>query len=287
MPGPRTTDTYEETSVKVAYSALLEVAASLQAYSDSIVLIGGWVPFLLLRQHQPEGNPFRHIGSIDSDWVIDPGKVSSREYETIVRALKKRGFVEDPEIRFRLVKKTPVPGMDEPLDVAVDFLTEAPPKGSGAGKRHRKLHVDLEARTLEAAGLALSHSSRVALEGVLLGGGRLKLDIRMADVVGSIGTKGFALGRRYEEKDNYDLYAVIANYGQGPTEVAGIVRPFLGEALLDASLRKVREWFETVSGAGPVAVGNFYVNETGSARERRIRDAFEVLNRFLLELGKT
>ncbi len=285
MPGPRTTDTYEEPSVNVAYSALLEVAASLQAYSDSMVLIGGWVPYLLLRQHQSEINPFRHVGSIDSDWVIDPGKVDSREYETIAGALKKRGFVEDPQIQFRLVKQTDVPGMDVPLAVAVDFLTRTPTKGLGAGKRHREVQRDLRARTFEAADLALAHSSRVMVEGDLLGGGWLKLEIRMADVVGSIGTKGFALGRRYEEKDNYDLYAVIGNYGRGPIEVAGIVYPFLGEPLLSEALRKVREWFKTLNGAGPVAVANFYVNEAGAARERRIRDAFEVVNRFVSELG--
>ena len=123
------------------------------------------------------------------------------------------------------------------------------------------------------------------LIGELPGGGRIPLDIRMADVVGLVGTKGLALGRRYEEKDNYDLYAVIANYGLGPEEVANLVRPFVGESLLRSSLERIREWFKDINTAGPAAVAGFFSNELGEARQRRMRDAFETVDRFLWRLG--
>lgn len=107
----------------------------------------------------------------------------------------------------------------------------------------------------------------------------------MADVVGLIGTKGTALGRRNEEKDSYDLYAVIANYGDGPVEVAELVRPFKDERLLRPSLEKIRLWFKDGDAAGPAAVMKFFEYEEGDARGMRKREAFEMVDRFLRELG--
>ena len=287
MPPPRTSATYEPANVRVAYSALLEIAASLQAYRESMVLIGGWVPYLLLQRYQGKENPFRHVGSLDSDWIVDPDKVGAREYETIVGALKKRGFDEDANIRHRLVKGVRVPNSTEPLEIAVDLLTAVPPRGKGSGRRHREIQPDLPARVTPGAEVALAHFAVLELEGELLTGGRVKLPVQVADVVGSIGTKGLALGRRFEEKDNYDLYALIANYGRGAVEVASAVKPFADERTLRSSLAKIREWFRDVDAAGPVSVANFFQDEVGEARARRTRAAFENVNRFLIELGFT
>jgi hypothetical protein len=38
----RTSADYEPANVQAAYSALLEVAASLQSYKGAMILIGGW-----------------------------------------------------------------------------------------------------------------------------------------------------------------------------------------------------------------------------------------------------
>ena len=285
MPFPRTISTYEPRDVRVAFSALMEVAAALQAYREAMVLIGGWVPYLLLQQHQSPGNPFRHVGSLDSDWVIDPRKIDEGEYDTIVKMLKRRGFVESREIKYRLTKGCPVPGKSAALEVAVDLLTRAPQTGRGKPQRHRRIQPDLAARAADWADVALSHSCDKMLDGELSGGGNIQLPIRMADVVGLVGTKGLALGRRYEEKDNYDLYAVIANYGEGPVEVARMVKPFARVPSLRPSLEKIRTWYADVNAAGPAMVARFYDREEGDARLRRIRDAFEILDRFLQELG--
>jgi len=61
--------------VQAAYSALLEVAASLQSYKGAMILIGGWVPYLLLKSHQRADNQFRHVGSLDSFGETPPSLV--------------------------------------------------------------------------------------------------------------------------------------------------------------------------------------------------------------------
>ncbi len=285
MPGQRTTSSYEPRNVEVAYSALMEVAATLQAYRDDMVLIGGWDPYLLLKRHQAADNPFRHVGSIDSDWVVNPETVESEKYDTIVQALTKRGFHQTPNILYRFAKSVPVEGLPTPFEISVDLLTVKPPKGKGSAHRHRQVQADLRALATPAAELALAHAEPIDLEGTLLGGGKLTVTVRVGDAVGSIGTKGLALGGRYVEKDSYDIYAVVANYGTGPAAVASLAKPYLGEPLLRKSLDTVRNWFRAIDAAGPVAVGNFYDFETGNVRERRVRDAFETVDRFLTDLG--
>jgi len=280
----RTSEDYEPANVQAAYSALLEVAASLQSYKGATILIGGWVPYLLLKSHQRPDNPFRHVGSLDSDWVLDPRLVNEREYESIVRTLAKRGFAQSEDRLFRLEKKLLTSTGDE-LIAAVDFLTEPALKGEGSRRRHRRLQADLRARTTPGARIAIAHSEAFELDGELPGGGRLAVPIRIADVTGSIGTKGLALGNRLLEKDSYDLYALIANYENGPVDVAAQVRPFINEPLFKESLEHILRWFKDIGSAGPVAVANFFPNEVGAARERIVRDAFQNVNRFLRELG--
>ena len=51
-------------------SALLELATALKHYSNALVLIGGWAPYYLVKDHGRPG--FEHIGSIDIDLAIDP-----------------------------------------------------------------------------------------------------------------------------------------------------------------------------------------------------------------------
>ena len=53
---------YAEEIVEAARSVLLELGRLLGEYMDEIVVVGGWVPELLLPQDQA-----RHVGSIDVD----------------------------------------------------------------------------------------------------------------------------------------------------------------------------------------------------------------------------
>ena len=72
----RTVFDYHPAITDASKSVLLEVMTILRTYSDSLVLIGGWVPYFLLETHKPEGIDFTHIGSIDIDLVIGTNMVS-------------------------------------------------------------------------------------------------------------------------------------------------------------------------------------------------------------------
>lgn len=281
----RTAATYAPANVQLAYSGLIEVAAALQSYRKAMVLIGGWAPYLLLRQHPSSKGSFHHVGSIDSDWVVDPSLVNARQYDTIVDALQQRGFEQSPGVLYRFVKQVPLPRSAQPFTISVDLLTTSPPQGEGRGHRHREIQDGLRARTTPGAAIALAHHLAMQLEGAVLTGGQTRVEVQAVDAVGLIGTKGLAMGDRYREKDAYDLYSVIGYYGEGPPEVAAMTKPFAGEALMSQALAAIREKFVSIDSIGPVAVADFFDNEVGEARARRIRDAFERVGRFLRELG--
>jgi hypothetical protein len=61
---------YTEDAVEAAGSLLLELTHLLGEYRDEIVLIGGWVPPLLLPHAETP-----HVGSIDIDLALDHRKL--------------------------------------------------------------------------------------------------------------------------------------------------------------------------------------------------------------------
>ena len=61
---------YTAEAVEAAKSVLIELTHLLGEYRDNIVLIGGWVPELLIPQ-----KPRPHVGSIDIDLALNHLKI--------------------------------------------------------------------------------------------------------------------------------------------------------------------------------------------------------------------
>ena len=59
---PRREGDYSGRQVQAAHRVLVDIGQVLAAFHDSIVVVGGWVPDLLV----PDAEP-KHIGSIDVD----------------------------------------------------------------------------------------------------------------------------------------------------------------------------------------------------------------------------
>ena len=51
MVTPRDSGDYSESLTAASFSALVELALTLGTYKDSLVLVGGWSPYLLIRDH--------------------------------------------------------------------------------------------------------------------------------------------------------------------------------------------------------------------------------------------
>lgn len=73
----RVDSSYSSPIVDASMSALLELSMGLRSFSDALVLVGGWVPYFLLRDHRASDSDFEHVGSIDIDLVVDHDKIGS------------------------------------------------------------------------------------------------------------------------------------------------------------------------------------------------------------------
>jgi hypothetical protein len=146
----------------------------------------------------------------------------------------------------------------KPYDVQVDFLTPTP-GGPDQSHRHRPVQVDLQARTMRGAELALSHRISIHLAGRLPNGADSDADVLMLDVAGCLGTKAIALGDRYKQKDAYDIVSLIDRYGGGIPEVADLVRPSLKEPLRAEALDVLRNKFRTERAGDRSGTPNFLV----------------------------
>ena len=69
--------------------------------------------------------------------------------------------------------------------------------------------------------------------------------------------KSLAFRLRGENKDAYDLYYVVRNYGAGIDDVASRLKPLLGDPSAAEALRILREDFGGHDGLGPRRVAEF------------------------------
>ncbi|MBI3996089.1 MAG: hypothetical protein HY352_00365 [Candidatus Omnitrophica bacterium] len=280
----RTTQAYGPAVTTASKAVLLELMATLRAYREALVLVGGWAPYFLLERHRRPEDAFAHVGSIDIDLVVDPVAVREPEYASIVELLTARGYRpvsnrRGGSIPQSLERVISSPVTNKPYTIRVDFLTQH----DNEAVRGTRLQVqdDLFARKLKGCGTALQHCTTIELSGTLPDGGELTVPMRMADIVSCLTMKGIVLGERYREKDAYDIFALLAHYGHGPKDVAAALQPHLGEPLVREAMIRIRTAFGTRTANGPAWVAAFLVSPLFAAeRERAITDAFMVVSEF-------
>lgn len=79
---PRHVADYSPRQVEAAHRALVDVGQVLASFKDCLVVVGGWVPDLLLgKAEQP------HVGSIDVDLVLDTVRLGDGRYAELLKLL--------------------------------------------------------------------------------------------------------------------------------------------------------------------------------------------------------
>jgi hypothetical protein len=64
---------------------MIELSRALGEYRDDVVIVGGWVPELLI----PGAG---HVGSTDVDLALDHKALEDPGYSTILKKLQERGY---------------------------------------------------------------------------------------------------------------------------------------------------------------------------------------------------
>ncbi len=267
---------YSADQVEAARSVLLELVHLLGEYRDDIVVVGGWVPKLLLRT---TATP--HVGSIDVDLALNHRNLREAGYATIQELLLRRGYERDLRQPFIFHRTVVVKG--NPVKVEVDFLAG---EYEGTGPKHRTQLVQ-EGRARKARGCDLAFDLYVEadIEGELPEGGRDQARIRVSSLVAFLVMKGMALHDRLKEKDAWDVYFTLTNYPGGLDALVEEFKPHLEHGMVQEGLRKIAEKFASPEHVGPKFVADFDEIYDSEERALRTRDAFERVNYLLAALG--
>ncbi len=267
---------YSADQVEAARSVLLELVHLLGEYRDDIVVVGGWVPQLIL----PTGSGL-HVGSIDVDLALNHRTLREAAYASIQALLSRQGYAADPRQPFIFHRTVLV--NSNIIKVEVDFLAG---EYEGTGRSHRTQPVH-EGRARKARGCDLAFDLYVEteIEGELPEGGRDQARVRVSSVVAFLVMKGMALHDRLKEKDAWDIYFTVTNYPGGLDALAAEIRPHLGHGLVREGLEKIAEKFTSPEHVGPKFVADFEDIHDQDERATRIRDAYERVSYLLRALG--
>lgn len=264
---------YTNAAVDAAKSVLIELMHILGEYRDDMVLVGGWIPDLLIPTSLE-----RHVGSIDVDVALNHKELTEAGYRMIGEILRQHGYIQDQQQPF--IFRKDVRGQV----VQVDFLS-GEYGGTGKGRRTQKA-LDMQPRKARGCDLAFQiPPTQVAVKGKLPDGALDEVNVQVASVVPFLAMKGMALEDRRKAKDAYDIYFVLQNYPGGVDEVVKAFHPHLKLGLVQEGLKKMAGKFASLDHVGPRDVAGF--EETLDVEERAIRqrDAFEKVRYLLKQLG--
>ena len=266
---------YSEILVKAARSVLVELVHLLGEYWENIVLVGGWVPELLLSTAKSP-----HIGSIDVDLALNHLKLQDEGYKSIQSLLIERGYIQGKQ-PFIFNRKLVVGGNE--ISVQVDMLS-GEYQGTTKGHRHQRIQGGL-ARKTRGCDLAFDNPVVVTVVGEMPSGARDTVKVRVASIVPFLVMKGMALDDRLKEKDAWDIYYCIQNYPGGLDRLIGEFKPYIKHGLVKEGLEKIAKHFASEKNVGPRFVADFEEITDPEDREVRERDAYEKVDYILQKLG--
>jgi len=172
-PEPRYESDYTQRQVEAAHRVLMDVGQVLASFADCMVVVGGWVPDLLIT-----GAEEPHVGSIDVDFALDAAKLNDGRYAELLKLLIDTQRYRKGSKDFQLVVDVDLKDGGKPVQVEVEFLA---PRDVRLTKNKPKLFPGFRVLQAEACGAAFKAPLRPLLLPGLLRGGTESPGRRMAE----------------------------------------------------------------------------------------------------------
>lgn len=257
MPeNPSFASEYRREQVELVRQTCLYVATKLGNLLDELVVIGGLVPSLLIPDESLPKDEDVHIGTMDLDLGLSLALLNAQRYEDLTLRFRSAGFEPDVNeagnLTFQRWKIEPA----RDLMVTVDFVI--PPslaKDKGGDLRH--IEKDFAAVITPGLHLAFLDRQKVTLAGYTLLGEKASRDIWVCGPGAYVVLKALAFDLRGKNKDAYDLYFVIRNYGRGIDDVYKCLEPLLSDAATRQALDNLQRDFSDPDQTGPSRVAQF------------------------------
>lgn len=251
---PTTAAGYPPEQVARVKSTCLYLATKLGDLMPELVVVGGLVPSLLIDQKNLPENVTPHVGTMDLDLGLAFALVGEQRYQEVAERLRNARFTAD-------VNKDGKPTRqrwrisDPP--VTVDFLIEPEKSAEAQAGRLFPLTKDWAAIIAPGLHLAFQNNQTVTLAGRTIAGESATRDIRVCGAGAFVVLKALAFHIRGENKDAYDLFYLVRNYGRGVSDVAAQLRPLLPDASAVKALEYLQADFRDFESVGPGRVAEF------------------------------
>lgn len=274
---PRHVEDYEPRQVAAAKRVIVDVMQVLASYVDCLVLVGGWVPDLVIGETDEA-----HVGSIDVDLALDVTKLNQGRYAEMLKLLLATKRYVQGEKDFQYVTEVDLGDGEVPVKVELDFLAPSEVKTT---KNKPKLLEGF--RVLKADGCAAAFHSPLTkkLKGMMVNGATNTVTLQVASVPDFLVMKAFALNGRDKPKDAYDICYCLDHFEGGITQLAKAwsLQMAAGSDVTRA-VQIMREKFESVGSYGPIQVVEFHNEADEEVRKEQARRAFELVQQFLAEI---
>lgn len=257
---PATAGGYSSEQAVLVRAACLYVATKLGDLMDRIVIIGGLVPSLIIDQNKLPAGADPHVGTMDLDVGLELSLLDDFRYRTLTERLRRARFSMDVNERGNPTRQRwkIEPGGKSGGNVTVDFLIP-PSRDRDVGGGLRDIEKDFAAVIAPGLSLAFRDRIRTTLSGQTLFGEQATRDVWVCGPSAYVVLKALAFDRRGNNKDAYDLFYVIRNYGTGVEDVADALIPLLNEPEAGEALGILRRDFLEREAIGPRRAAEFQV----------------------------
>lgn len=272
---PTTAAGYKSGLVALVHATCLYVATKLGDIMDELVVIGGLVPSLLIDQDNLRKGTDAHMGTMDLDVGLTLALLSEGRYRTLTERLRRAGFEQDvneegnpTRQRWKIVRTE---------KVTIDFLIQPSLPGDRGGKL-RDIEPGFAAVIAPGLNLAFQDRERITLSGQTIMDEQATREVWVCGPGAYVVLKSLAFRLRGENKDAYDLYYIVRNYGADVDDVASRLKPLLGDPSAKQAINILIEDFQAHDSVGPRRVAEFIM---GAANDEIQADVVGFIGRLL------
>lgn len=255
---PRTASGYRPEWLEWARSLCLELTTVLGGFLErDVTIVGGLVPPLLIPEDELAEGIDPHPGTMDVDAALSLALLEESRYSALSERLRQAGFRPGRTEDGNVTRQTWVVGVGDEEEMELEFLI-GPPSEDAEPASLQNLEGDFAAWIMPGMQLSFEDRVRIQLSGTTLREERVDgRDIWVAGPGAFVVLKALALRERGYNKDAYDLYYVVRNYGEGVADVAARLIPLLSDPVARRALDILRTDFETTESIGPMRAVNF------------------------------
>lgn len=276
-PEPRIREDYSGRQVEAAHRVLIDIGQVLASFADCMVVIGGWVPDLLLPDAEEA-----HVGSIDVDFALNADRLHEGRYAELLKLLLDTKRYEQGGKPFQLATGVNLKDGEPPVQVEVEFLA---PADAELKKNRSKLIAGFRVLQTEGCSEAFRAPVEQTLSGRNVRGAENTVRLLVASLADFLVLKAHAIGGRDKPKDSYDFCYTLENLPDGMEALARDWAARLAEKNVERAVGILREKFVSVESFGPQQIVEFHNSAEKEVRDMQARRGYELVQR-LLELIK-